>query len=401
MMGPSEAMLQDIRVLDLTEERGLYAGKLMASLGADVIKVEPPGGSRARLKPPFKDDIRDREGSLYFISLNSGKRSITLNLSSDTGRSLFSKLVERADVLLEDFDPPERESLGLDYGVLKELNPRLVVGSISAFGKTGPYKDYKAPDIVSYAMGGLMYVSGPPSRPPVVAPGEQAYHSTSLMTVFGIMTALYARLNTGEGQLVESSTHETMATINEELIMRYSLTREIKQRSGSQHTSAPARIYPCKDGHVHIVVLRPHHWRSLLDVLGKPELLMDRAWYDPRFRRLNVDLIDPLVIEFTLGYSTMELCRLFQEKGIPCTPVNTPADFVNDPHVRERNFVVEIDHPSIGRHRDLAPPFESSELAKRQNRPAPLLGQSNVEIYCNELGHEMADLAGLKEQGII
>jgi crotonobetainyl-CoA:carnitine CoA-transferase CaiB-like acyl-CoA transferase len=401
MAGVFETVLEGIRVLDLTEERGLYAGKLLADFGADVIKVEPPTGCEARQMVPFKDDIPNPEGSLYFISLNSNKRSITLNLRSPAGRPIFNQLVQRADVLVEDFEPPVRESLGLDYPAIRNLNQRIIVASISGFGQTGPYSRYKAPDIVSFAMGGLMYISGAPDKPPVVAPCEQAYRSTSIIAVFGILTALYQRLSTNEGQFVDASAHETMATMNEEVIMRYSLACEIKGRYGSQHTSAPARIYPCKDGYVHLVVLRPYHWRSLVDVLDNPEVLMDEVWYDPRFRRLNVDMIDPLITEFTMKYTRAEITQLLQAKGLPCTPVNTPADFAEDVHIKERDFITEFEHPAIGRHRDLGVPFKLSEMANQQQRPAPLLGQHNEEIYCDELGHPLTELARFKDEGTI
>jgi len=350
---------------------------------------------------PYKDDIPNPEGSLYFISLNRNKRSITLNVRSSAGRPIFNQLLQRADVLVEDGDPPGLGSVGLDYPAIRKLNRRIIIASISGFGRTGPYSSYKAPDIVSFAMGGVMSISGAPDRPPVVAPCEQAYHSTSIMAAFGILTALYQRLNTDEGQFVDASAHEVMATMNEEIIMRYSLAREIKGRYGSQHTSAPARIYPCKDGHVHLVVLRPYHWRSLVDVLDSPDILMDEAWYDPRFRRLNVDLIDPLITEFTLKYTKTEITQLLQAKGIPCTPVNTPADFANDVHIKERGFITESEHPVVGRHRDLDPPFELSEAGMRPQRPAPLLGQHNKEIYCDELGYSMSELARLKEEGTL
>jgi len=192
-----------------------------------------------------------------------------------------------------------------------------------------------------------------------------------------------------------------MATMNEEVIMRYSLSREIKGRYGSQHTSAPARIYPCKDGYIHLVVLRPYHWRSLVEVLGNPEILLDEAWYEPRFRRLNVDIIDPLIIQFTMKYTKAELTKLLQEKGIPCTPVNTPADFAEDVHVKERGFIIELEHPVLGRYSDLRVPFKLSETLHSPERPAPLLGQHNNEIYCGELGYSVKELVKFKEEGII
>jgi len=399
MTGNLDMALGGVRVLDLTEDRGLYAGKLLADLGADVIKVEKPEGSKARQIGPFKGDVPSLESSLYFANFNTNKRGITLNLDSSAGKDIFKQLATRADVVIEDFEPGVME--GLDYPSLRELNRRLIVASVTGFGRDGPYSRYKAPDIVSFAMGGIMYISGDPEEAPVVAPCEQAYHSASIIAVFGILAALYQRLSTGEGQLVEVSTHEVMAAINEELIMRYSLTFEIERRYGSQHTTAPARIYPCKDGYVHIVVLRPGHWRSFLELLGNPEALMDEAWYDGRFRRLNVDIIDPIITEFTMKHTKTEITNLCQASHIPCTPVNTPADLSHDAHVKERAFITGIEHPVIGRHLYLGPPYKLSETPCQIRRPAPLLGQHNREVYCEELGYPDEELAKFKAEGII
>jgi crotonobetainyl-CoA:carnitine CoA-transferase CaiB-like acyl-CoA transferase len=399
MTGNLDMALGGVRVLDLTEDRGLYAGKLLADLGADVIKVEKPEGSKARQIGPFKGDVPSLESSLYFANFNTNKRGITLNLDSSAGKDIFKQLATRADVVIEDFEPGVME--GLDYPSLRELNRRLIVASVTGFGRDGPYSRYKAPDIVSFAMGGIMYISGDPEEAPVVAPCEQAYHSASIIAVFGILAALYQRLSTGEGQLVEVSTHEVMAAINEELIMRYSLTFEIEGRYGSQHTTAPARIYPCKDGYVHIVVLRPGHWRSFLELLGNPEALMDEAWYDGRFRRLNVDIIDPIITEFTMKHTKTEITNLCQASHIPCTPVNTPADLSHDAHVKERAFITGIEHPVIGRHLYLGPPYKLSETPCQIRRPAPLLGQHNREVYCEELGYPDEELAKFKAEGII
>jgi crotonobetainyl-CoA:carnitine CoA-transferase CaiB-like acyl-CoA transferase len=399
MTGNLDMALGGVRVLDLTEDRGLYAGKLLADLGADVIKVEEPEGSKARQIGPFKGDVPSLESSLYFANFNTNKRGITLNLDSSAGKDIFKQLATRADVVIEDFEPGVME--GLDYPSLRELNRRLIVASVTGFGRDGPYSRYKAPDIVSFAMGGIMYISGDPEEAPVVAPCEQAYHSASIIAVFGILAALYQRLSTGEGQLVEVSTHEVMAAINEELIMRYSLTFEIEGRYGSQHTTAPARIYPCKDGYVHIVVLRPGHWRSFLELLGNPEALMDEAWYDGRFRRLNVDIIDPIITEFTMKHTKTEITNLCQASHIPCTPVNTPADLSHDAHVKERAFITGIEHPVIGRHLYLGPPYKLSETPCQIRRPAPLLGQHNREVYCEELGYPDEELAKFKAEGII
>jgi CoA:oxalate CoA-transferase len=401
MIDNLDMALETFRVLDLTEERGLYAGKMLADLGADVIKIEKPEGSQARRRGPFKGDVPDPEGSLYFVNFNSNKRGITLNLESRSGKDIFKKLAKKADVVIEDSDPGVIGSIGLGYPVLRRLNKLLVMASVSGFGQRGPYSRYKAPDIVNFAMGGLMYSSGTPDAPPVVAPGEQANHAASTMAVFGILAALFMRLKTGEGQLVDISAHEVMAAQNHEQIMRYSTRSDIGGRTGSQHSAAPARIFPCKDGYVHICVLRPAHWRAFVELVESPEILKDEGWDDAFVRRRNNDLIDPFAAEFTSSRTKKEVAQIFQAKGIPCTAVNTPADFVDDPHIKERGFVTNMEHPVIGRYRSLGFPNKFSRTPCRTRRPAPLLGEHNRDIYGAELGYTDEELSALRNRGII
>ncbi len=393
-------VLDSFRVLNLAQDRGLYAGKLLADLGADVIKVEKPQGDAARRIGPFKDDIPSLESSLYFLNFTTNQKGITLNLHTMAGQDIFKQLVGRADVVVEDFQPGVMESLGLGYPILRDINRGIVVTSVTGFGPNGPYSDYKAPDIVSLAMGGLMFISGDPEKPPVVAPCEQAYHSASVLACFGTLVALYHRQRTGMGQLVEVSAQEAIA-IQEHLIMRYSLESDIVRRRGSQHTSAPTRIYPCKDGFVHFHVSPVRHWRRLLEMMGNPDALMNAVWEDLRFRRLNVDVIDPVITDFTMKHTKKELAEECQSKGIPCVPVNTPEEFVDDPHTQAREFVVEVEHPVLGKYRCLGPPYKLGETPYRIRRHAPLLGQHNEEIYCQELGYSEEELTRLKAAGII
>lgn len=403
MTGNSAAALSGVKVLDLTEERGLYAGKMLADLGADVIKIEDPAGSRARQTAPFKNDVPGLESSLYFIAFNTNKRGVTLNTAGPRGRDILKELVKRSDVVIEDAEVGKMKSLGLDYPVLRDLNRGIIMASITGFGQSGPYSSYKAPDIVSFAMGGLMNVSGPADAAPVVAPCEQSYYSVSIATVFGILTALFLRVSTGEGQLVDASAHESMAIFAGNGIMTYSNTTQIPKRSGSQFGAVPGRIYPCKDGYVHILTIRPNHWQGFIQVLkaGNPDLVIGQDWYDAGFRNRNVDIIDAHVTEFSMTRTKMEITELCQAQGVPCTPVNTPADFSRDPHNKARGFFAEIEHPAIGLHSYLNPPYRFSKTPSRIERPAPLLGQHNQEVFGVELGYTAAGLASLKSSGVI
>jgi len=392
--------LSGIKVLDLTEERGLYAGKMLADLGADVTLIEEIKGSKARRAPPYRNDVPGPENSLYFVNYNTNKRGITLNLGCSEGQGIFKHLVSRSDVVVEDNEVGFMQSIGLDYPVLRSLNRGIIMASITGFGQTGPYRAFKASDIVSFAMGGMMNISGSKNGAPVVAPCEQSNHSVAIAAVFGILTALLTRIRTGEGQLVDASAHEMVATCASE-VMNYSNTSRIGQRNGSQFGSVPGRIYPCKDGHVHILTVRPNHWQGFREVMGNPATLMGKEWDSGVFRNKNVDIIDALVTEFTMSRTKMEITELCQAKGVPCTPVNTPAEFPDDAHIKQRGIFIEMKHPGIGCFSYLAPPYRLSRTPCSIRRSAPLLGQHNQEVYCGEIGYKPGELAALKDKGVI
>jgi crotonobetainyl-CoA:carnitine CoA-transferase CaiB-like acyl-CoA transferase len=392
--------LEGIRVLDLTEARALYAGKLLADLGADVIKIEPPQGSEARKIGPFKGDLSSPETSLYFANFNTNKRGVTLDICSPRGKGIFVRMISTADVLLDDFEVGHMQKIGLDYQDLAALNPRLVMVSATGFGQSGPYSGYKAPDLISFAMGGLMFLSGAAAEPPVVAPCEQAYHASGLIAAFSAITALFFRLSTGRGQFIDIATHDMMSSFSQG-IMRYSINSEIGGRTGSQFWAAPGRVYPCKDGYVHFLVIYPHHWVSFLELVGNPEVLSDKAWFEGGFRVRNMDLIDPFVIEFSKVRTRDEITSLCQAKGIPCSAVNTPSDVAHDPHMLGREFTAELGHAAMGIYQYLAPPYQLSETPGAIRRPVPLLGEHNVEIFCQELGIPLDEIADLKDREII
>ncbi len=394
------AILFGIRVLDLTENRGEFTGKFLADLGADVVKIEKPQGCYSRSIGPFKHDQPGTENSLHFLHFNTNKRGITLNLGHPAGKELFLRMIKRTDVLVEDFEVGKMKSLELDYDSLQPENPGLIFASITGFGQSGPYCHYKAPDIVSFATGGLMFTSGAADEAPVTAPCEQAFHGTSIITAFGILSALFLRKKTGRGQFLHVSAHETVASFSQ-AVMRYSVTSGIGGRTGSQFPAAPARIYPCKDGYVHPLVFYVNHWRSFRELLGNPDIFMDQAWDDAVFRVKNVDILDPYVNEFFMSRTREEITELCQSKGIPCTPVNTPADNYQDSHLVARGFFTQLKHPVMGTYSYPGAPYKFSESPCQNTRPAPLLGQHNLEFYSNELALSQTDLDRLKTEGVI
>ena len=285
------ALLAGYRVLDLSSSMGAFCGKLLRDLGMDVVKVEPPGGDAMRAEPPFAKGHAHREGSLRFAYLNAGKRSITLNIAKPSGRNMLLDLVERADVVVEDFAPGHLASSELDYETLIERKKDLVLVSVSGFGQDGPYAHYKTPDIVGNAMGGLLYISGDPTMTPCNPPETQSYYYASLFASYGVMLALWQRETRGIGAWIDASIQASMA-LHEHVAFNYSAEGRVMKRAGSQHQhNAPANLFQCKNGWIALFVTQTH-WPLLLKVwddhdpaLDDPE--MDQQQPAPPARRLH------------------------------------------------------------------------------------------------------------------
>ena len=394
-------MLDGYTVLDLTGLMGQFAGKLLADLGMDVVKVEPPDGDEVRRLGPYKDDVPGIERSLRFAFLNGGKRGVTLDVRSTEGRALLLRLVERADVVLDSFAPGEMEQLGLGGSVLQAINPDVITASVTGFGQDGPRAGYACPDIVGLSMGGLMFISGDPSRPPVKAPETQSYYYSCVFTALGIVMALLRREDTGTCDRIDISVQESIAT-QEHMIREAAFDGVAIKRNGSQHKhTTPANVFACKDGHVYLFILAARDWERFLEVwtdhpaeLDAPELK------PPHKRRQRVDMINPLVEGFTQRYTKGELTRLLQEHGVPCLPVNSPADFLAEPQVRERDLFGPVASAVLGQY--LAPRFPVTFDGKRLETggPPPTLGQHNAEIY-GELGLSDAQRAQLATRRVI
>lgn len=395
-------MLNGYTVLDLTGLMGQFAGKVLADLGMDVVKVEPPGGDEVRRLGPFKDDAPDLERSLRFAFLNGGKRGITLDLGAPEGRALALRLVERSDIVLDSFPPGEMERLGLSYAQLKERNPDVIAASVTGFGQDGPRARYACPDIVGLSMGGLMFISGDPSRPPVRAPETQSYYYSCVYAALGIVMALLRRDATGIGDHIDVSVQESIAT-QEHMIREAAFDGVAIKRNGSQHKhTTPANVFPCKDGHVYLFILAARDWERFLDVWTDHPVELDAPELKPPHkRRQRVEMINPLVEEFTRRYSTAELTTLLQEHGVPCLPVNSPADFLAQPQIIERNLFGQVESAQLGAY--LAPKFPVTFDGERLETvgPPPTVGQHNAAIYGDELGITNAERNQLAGRGVI
>jgi len=400
------APLSPYRVIELADEKGVYCGKLLAEFGADTVKVEKPGGDETRSIPPFAGDDPHPDKGFSFLYYNRHKRGITLNIECRDGQEIFKRLARGADVVVESLPPGHLDSLGIGYSALAEANPSLVMTSITGFGQSGPYKDFKATELVSFAMG-AMFQCGEPSRPPSVSPILMALHNTALHAALATLIALRYRSVTGEGQHVDIAIHDVSATsIGEGMATRWLNFEEIVTRYGSQHTTAPATIYPCKDGHAYVVGglvpgNAPGSWPSFVEWIGSPEALTEPVWEDPNFRRQNVDVMNPYIIEHTMKYTKAELYKEGQARHFPIAPVQTPADFINSPQTKARGFFVEGDHPVVGKQLYPGSPYKLAVPWEVAERPAPLIGQHNAEVYCGELGLSSEELRALSASGVI
>jgi crotonobetainyl-CoA:carnitine CoA-transferase CaiB-like acyl-CoA transferase len=351
------AFLRGYRALDLTSVSGQLCGRILADLGMEVIKIEPPGGDPTRRLPPFVAAADGKLLSTTFAHLNAGKASKMLDLDKESERAEFCEVVKTADVVLESFQPGELASKRLGYRDLAAVNPRIVMASITAFGQTGPKKNLAANDLVALAQSGFLYISGDPSLPPVRPPETQAYYFASLFAAAGILAALYHRERTGHGDYVDISMQETLAT-HEHIIRLYANEKQIVKRAGSQHGQvAPARIFQCSDGFVYLYVTR-QHWKLFLEIWTDHPPEMDGSeWLNNLYRRAHADQINTGIETFARKHTVEEFTNLLQAKGIPCVPVNTPLGFANDEHVRARGFIAPVEHAEFGTSRQPAIPF--------------------------------------------
>ncbi|MGH7872558.1 MAG: CaiB/BaiF CoA transferase family protein [Candidatus Binatia bacterium] len=394
------ALLPGYRVLDLTSSVGALCGKLLGDLGLDVIKVEPPDGGAARREPPFADGHAHREGSLRFAYLNAGKRSITLDLTRPGGRNLLLQLIERADVVVEDFAPGYLSRLALSYEALLERQSKLVLVSISGFGQDGPYANYQTTDLIGNAMGGLLYISGDPKMTPCNPPETQSLYYASLFASYGVMLALWQRETRGIGAWIDTSVQASMA-LHEHIAFNYSAEGRVMKRAGSQHQhNAPANLFQCKNGWISLFVTQTH-WPLLLKVWPDHDPdLDDPKWINSNLRRQHADYINAQVTAFTSRFLKEDLAEILQKHGIPGLPVNSPSDFMKDPHIQARGFFANVTHPVLGTFAQPGTPF----MVDGQRSPpsaAPLLGQHNQEVLCGELGLSASEVAMLAAEGII
>jgi len=402
-MSTGMAALSDLRVLDLTDLKGALCAKLLGDMGADVIKIEPPGGDAMRTIGPFLDGTPHRDRSLLFWFYNTSKRGIILDVHQPAGQEIFRQLAAKVDVIVESFAPGTLASLGLGYEDLKRLNPKLVLTSISPFGQTGPYRDYHSSDTVAEALGGMIYTNGAPDEPPLCALGLQAYHSASFFAAIGTMSALWARDTLGEGQWVDISIQEAAAAAVEHVAPFYHQGLGVQTRQGSLHWSRYFRVARCRDGYVMHCTLGD--WTSLVEWVkgdGKAQDLGEPWWEDQVYRRDHAEHLFDVLDEWATDYSVAELMEGAQLRRIPYAMVRPLEALAEDPQLNARGFFSTVEHPELGRaFRYPGGPFFFTAAPWRISRRPPLLGEHNQEVYRQELGMSESRVMELASVGVI
>lgn len=413
--------LQPYRVLDCTRAIGWTCGKLLADLGADVIKVEPPGGDPDRRFGPFHHDVPHPERSLAWFAANTNKRGITLNVETSDGRALWRALACKADFLLESFPPGYLEQLGVGFRALSQVHPRLIWTAVTPFGQSGPHADYRATDLVGLAMGGLLALCGEVDRPPVRMCSAQAYMHAGLQAAVGTLLAHHHRLRSGEGQFVDVSMQHAVSWTIIPTRQAWELNHLTTERQGTSRAfgeQVRRIIFPCRDGHVALMgVMNVREWGAMVEWLTDEDMAEDLT---DEFWRLLVEHagpgaltqaavteeelahIDGILGRFFLKHTKAELAEAAERRGVLLFPVSTPGDLLEHPQLNARDFFRSLRHPELGQELCYpGAPYRLSATPWRLRRRAPLIGEHNEAIYGGELGLSRAELAVLMASGAI
>ena len=393
--------LQNLVVLDLTRVvAGPYAGSILGDFGAEVIKIEVPGkGDDARSYGPYRNGE-----SVYYANLNRNKKGITLNLKTEEGKKIFLELVNKADILLENYRPGVMERLGLGYEVLREKNPRLIYGAVSGFGCYGSYSDRPGYDIISQAMGGLMSVTGAKNGDPTRSGNAMGDILGGMNLVIGVLMALNVRTLTGKGQKVDVSLVDSVVASLENAYPRYFESGQLPVRNGNAYASiAPYDSYQAKDGQVIIACGNQKLYEKLCnEVLHMPWMITDERFLTVSLRVQNNEIQKKYIEEWTTQYTVNEIVENVLAKGIPAGPIYNVRQITEDKHIAiEREMFVEIEHPVIGKMKVNGNPIKLMDNMPEISKPAPTLGQHNEEIFCGLLKHSEEQIKEWRKHNII
>lgn len=391
--------LSGLKILDFTRVyAGPYCTMLLGDLGAEVIKIEKIGeGDDTRQFMPMKDGE-----SGYFAYLNRNKKSVTLNLKQGTAVDIIKKMAKWADIVVENFSPGVMEKLGLGYEALKEANPRLIYGSISGFGQTGPYAKKPAYDVVCQAMGGFMDLTGDPEGKPYKLGPSIVDASAGIHMAFALMAAVYHRDRTGEGQYVDVSMMDTAFSTLENFVVTKTITGTAPTRNGNANLgSAPFNTFLSKDGYVAIAVANNSLFEKFTTLMDRKDLQNDERYKTNFDRKINEAELNGEVQKWVAERTTAEICALLDEKGIPVGPILGIDQLVEDPQIKEREMLVEIDHPVLGTVQYPGNPLKYSETKVETFMRAPLLGEHSEEVLSSVLQMNQEEIKELTEKGIV
>lgn len=391
--------LENVVVLDLTRVlAGPYASMMFADFGANVIKIESPkGGDDSRAFGPFVG-----KESAYFMSLNRGKRSMTLNLKEARAKEIFKEMVKKADVVLENYRPGTMEKLGLGYDVLKEINPKIIYTACSGFGHTGPYSSKPAYDVIVQGMGGIMSITGQEGGEPTRVGASVGDVTAGLFAVIGTLTALYTREVTGIGQKVDVAMLDCQVAILENAIARYVTSGVAPQPIGNRHPSiTPFEAFKAKDGYIIIAVGNDRLWSDFCNLINRPDLIQDERFVTNPKRTENQKALKAILDTVFPEKTVDEWIAALDNAGIPCGPINTIDRVMNNEQIIARDMIVETDHPTAGKVKMAGVPIKMSETPGTIERPAPLLGQHTEEILSEVLGISSEEVARLKAQNVL
>ncbi|MDD5126541.1 MAG: CoA transferase [Dehalococcoidales bacterium] len=399
-----KAALGDLKIIEYASLiNGPYCSKMLADMGADVIKIEKNGGDDARRRGPFLADIPGAERSGLFLYVNTNKRGITLDITTATGKEILRKLLTDADIFIEDTRPGTLSSLGLGYAALKELNPRLIMTSVTPFGQTGPCRRWKSSDLIGWEIGGMGFITprhaGSSDQEPLRLLQTISF-ITGVTAAMGTMFAVEARRYTGLGQQVDCSQIESAIYLSGDGIAyppyeHRSMSRTFKTMFGPEH------LVRCQDGFVMVHGMEPHHWRGLAELTGNTNLVDDERFKDTFLRGQNWDILQPLIEAFTMQHTKDELFQMAKDKAIPMGPARTMDEILKAEQFKFRQFFINIEHSETGRLTYPGAPCKYSTMRWKIRRPAPRLGEHNEEVYCGQLGFSRTELVRLYEAGII
>src|SRR2546426_2111980 len=399
----AERALSGMRILDLTQfEAGTTCTQFLGWLGADVLKIEPPGGEQSRRNRPEVAGL----DAMFFLVFNSNKRSVAIDLKNGDGRALFLRMVERADVVVENFAPGVMEKFGLDYERLHATNPRIIMARIKGFGLSGPYSEYKSFDMIAQATGGIMSVTGFEDREPIRCGAATGDTGTGVPPAAAIMAAYIQRQRTGQGQLVEVAMQETVANLlRGRFVDHYREGKPSERRGNGLLGGVPGGAYPCAPGgsndyaYIYAQPINPGMWRDFAIAIGREDLLADPRCKDAKTRWENRDALNAIIREWTSARTKHEVMAILSKAGVPCGATLDTGEILDDPHLNARGQIHTLEHKTRGRIRLPGCPVHLS-ASEAPTSPAPLAGEHTAEVLSELLGLTTDEVAKLKAQGI-